>query len=161
MEGCNVSSPHDALLCVCRPNGEVRPMEVLEFYDLIESKRMARLEQLVQKQKSIESPLIKVRPCQTSLEDSSHAAIRPVRRGMVVLTCPLLWSCLVLSGGGVGGWEQQWVQPRAGRVLPVLGEEDVQRHRQDDHHQPRIAHRHSAGGPAFHAAPYPGVWGRF
>lgn len=36
-------------------------MEVLEFYDLIESKRMARLEQLVQKQKSIESPLIKVR----------------------------------------------------------------------------------------------------
>lgn len=70
-------------------------MEVLEFYDLIESKRMARLEQLVQKQKSIESPLIKVRPCHTSLEDSSHAAIRPVRRGMVVLTCPLL--CSVLS----------------------------------------------------------------
>lgn len=35
-------------------------MEVLEFYDVVESKRMARLETLVQKQKSIESPLIKV-----------------------------------------------------------------------------------------------------
>lgn len=38
----------------------MKPMEVLEFYDVVESKRMARLETLVQKQKSIESPLIKV-----------------------------------------------------------------------------------------------------
>jgi len=41
-------------------DGKIKPMEVLEFYDLIESKRISRLEGLVQKQKSIESPLIKV-----------------------------------------------------------------------------------------------------
>jgi hypothetical protein len=43
-------------------DGHIKPMDVLEFYDLIESKRMSRLELLVQKQKSIESPLIKVGP---------------------------------------------------------------------------------------------------
>jgi hypothetical protein len=103
-----MSGPHDALLCacVCRPNGEVRPMEVLEFYDLIESKRMARLEQLVQKQKSIESPLIKVRPCQTSLEDSSHQLwSSPQRDGRPHLSSALL--CLVR-------WRSWWLGATVG-----------------------------------------------
>lgn len=41
-------------------NGHIKPMEVLEFFDMVEVKRMSRLESLVSKSKSLQSPLIKV-----------------------------------------------------------------------------------------------------
>ena len=42
------------------PTSRVRPMDVSELYDLLETKRMARLQSLVQKYRSIESLLKKV-----------------------------------------------------------------------------------------------------
>ena len=43
------------------PDGARAPMDVAEFYDSLETKRMARLDGLVQQYNSIESLLIKVR----------------------------------------------------------------------------------------------------
>lgn len=43
------------------PAGARAPMDVAEFYDSLETKRMARLDGLVQQYNSIESLLIKVR----------------------------------------------------------------------------------------------------
>lgn len=42
------------------PDGPRAPMDVAEFYDSLETKRMARLDALVQQYNSIESLLIKV-----------------------------------------------------------------------------------------------------
>lgn len=42
------------------PDGARAPMDVAEFYDSLETKRMARLDGLVQQYNSIESLLIKV-----------------------------------------------------------------------------------------------------
>lgn len=42
------------------PDGARLPMDVAEFYDSLETKRMARLDGLVQQYNSIESLLIKV-----------------------------------------------------------------------------------------------------
>lgn len=42
------------------PDGPRAPMDVAEFYDSLETKRMARLDGLVQQYNSIESLLIKV-----------------------------------------------------------------------------------------------------
>lgn len=42
------------------PDGARAPMDVAEFYDALETKRMARLDGLVQQYNSIESLLIKV-----------------------------------------------------------------------------------------------------
>lgn len=43
------------------PDGALPPMDVAEFFDSLETKRMARLDGLVQQYNSIESLLIKVR----------------------------------------------------------------------------------------------------
>lgn len=43
------------------PDGARAPMDVAEFYDSLETKRMARLDGLVQQYNSIESLLIKVK----------------------------------------------------------------------------------------------------
>lgn len=45
------------------PDGARAPMDVAEFYDSLETKRMARLDGLVQQYNSIESLLIKVKSC--------------------------------------------------------------------------------------------------
>lgn len=44
------------------PEGPLPPMDVTDFYDTLETKRMARLDGLVLKYNSIESLLIKASP---------------------------------------------------------------------------------------------------
>lgn len=54
------------------PGGPRAPMDVSEFYDSLETKRMARLDGLVQQYNSIENLLIKVRCSSTPVAQVSH-----------------------------------------------------------------------------------------
>lgn len=62
------------------PDGPRAPMDVAEFYDSLETKRMARLDGLVQQYNSIESLLIKVtsRRLYRSSHRESHFLLRPL-----------------------------------------------------------------------------------
>lgn len=65
------------------PDGARAPMDVAEFYDSLETKRLARLDGLVQQYNSIESLLIKVRkilperPSQTLCKKRAQTMPRP------------------------------------------------------------------------------------
>lgn len=126
------------------PDGARAPMDVAEFYDSLETKRMARLDGLVQQYNSIESLLIKVGLSPVYLialcciACSSSFLLLYIAVLLLVQSPPISNKFDIpksrvgrtCSGGRSCGWNKLRHVPVVGRLLSLLGEVYIQRHNQ-------------------------------